>query len=77
MGNVGGNRGTVSFSLAAAMQAVNGIAVKVMVDRWAEAPAESQELLFEGAYAVRQIEGAFIVMLFVVLLPVRRWIHQR
>lgn len=58
---------TVSLSLAAAMQAVDGIALKVMVDRWAEAPPESQELLFEGAYAVRQIEGAFMAMLFVIL----------
>lgn len=57
----------VSLSLAAAVQAVDGIALKVMVDRWADAPAESQHLLFEGAYAVRQIEGGLLALLFVVL----------
>jgi hypothetical protein len=57
----------VSLSLAAAVQAVDGIALKVMVDRWADAPVESQGLLFEGAYAVRQIEGGLLALLFVVL----------
>lgn len=57
----------VSLSLAATVQAVDGIALKVMVDRWAAAPAESRELFFEGAYAVRQIEGGFLALLFVVL----------
>jgi hypothetical protein len=57
----------VSLSLAAALQAVDGIALKVMVDRWADAPAESRDLLLEGAYAVRQIEGGLQALLFVVL----------
>ncbi|WP_436347037.1 hypothetical protein [Natronorubrum sp. FCH18a] len=51
-----------SLTLAAALQAVDGIVLKVMVDRWAEAPAESQESLFAGAYAVRQIEGGLLAM---------------
>lgn len=52
----------MSLTLVAALQAVDGIALKVLVDRWAEAPAESQALLFEGAYAVRQIEGSLLAL---------------
>ena len=52
----------MSLTLATALQAVDGIALKVLVNRWAEAPAESQELLFESAYVVRQIEGGLLAM---------------
>ncbi|ADB60961.1 hypothetical protein Htur_2078 [Haloterrigena turkmenica DSM 5511] len=63
-----GAAGTVmSLTLAAALQAIDGIALKLLVDRWAETSAESQELLFEGAYAVRQIEGAVLAMFVVGL----------
>lgn len=53
---LGGIGAFASLSLSAALQAVDGIALKVMVDRWAGAPAEEQTLLLESAFAVRQIE---------------------
>ena len=39
-----------------ALQAVDGIALKFMVDAWAAAPAAQKEGLFHAAFAVRQIE---------------------
>jgi len=45
-----------SLALAAALQAVDGIALKTMVDAWAEAPAPQKESAFRAAFAVRQIE---------------------
>jgi hypothetical protein len=41
---------------AAALQAVDGIALKRMVDRWAAAGPEQKPYVFEAAFAVRQIE---------------------
>jgi hypothetical protein len=52
----GGAGAVVSLALSGALQAVDGIALKVMVDRWAAASPEEQALLFESAFAVRQIE---------------------
>src|SRR5829696_8566270 len=43
-------------AIAAALQAVDGVALKVMVDRWAQASGEARARAFEGAVAVRQIE---------------------
>lgn len=51
-----------TVTLAGALQAVDGIALKVMVDRWAEAPADVQALYFEGAFAVRQVEVGLAAM---------------
>ena len=49
-----------------ALQAVDGVALKVMVDRWAAASGDAKALAFEGAFAVRQIEiglaGLFSVL---------------
>jgi hypothetical protein len=45
-----------SMSLAAALQAVDGVALKFMVDRLSSASPEALAVVFEGAYAVRQIE---------------------
>lgn len=45
-----------SVSTAAALQAVDGVALKVMVDRWAVATGAARSLAFEGAFAVRQVE---------------------
>ncbi|HET8580778.1 MAG TPA: DUF4386 family protein [Nitrospiraceae bacterium] len=45
-----------SLSVAAALQAVDGVALKAMVDRWAAAPAAEKEMLFHATFAVRQIE---------------------
>ena len=44
------------MSVAAALQAVDGIALKFMVDRWMSAPPDSKSLFFESAFGVRQIE---------------------
>jgi hypothetical protein len=52
-----GTAGAVaSVAVAAALQAVDGVALKVVVDRWAAAEGEARALAFEAAYAVRQIE---------------------
>ena len=47
----------VSVSAYAVFIAVDGVALGILVDRWAEAGGERQELLYETAYAVRQIEA--------------------
>ncbi|MPZ93161.1 MAG: DUF4386 family protein [Actinobacteria bacterium] len=47
---------TASIAVAAALQAVDGIALKTMVDRWAAAIGQEQRIAFEAALAVRQIE---------------------
>jgi hypothetical protein len=45
-----------SIAVAAVLQAVDGVALKVMVDRWAAAGAELGDASFEAAFAVRQVE---------------------
>lgn len=45
-----------SLALAAALQAVDGIALKAMVDTWARASAAQKEAAFLAALGVRQIE---------------------
>jgi hypothetical protein len=42
-----------SLALAAVLQAVDGIALKHMVDAWAAAPAAQKEAAFHAALAVR------------------------
>jgi hypothetical protein len=44
------------IAIAAALQAVDGVALKHMVDRWAAAGPEHKPAVFEAAFAVRQIE---------------------
>jgi hypothetical protein len=51
--------GVASLALAAALQAVDGIALKAMVDAWAAAPAAEKNAAFRAAFAVRQIEIGF------------------
>jgi len=46
----------VSLAVAVVLQAVDGIALKLMVDAWAAAPAAQKEGIFHAAFAVRQIE---------------------
>jgi hypothetical protein len=53
----------VSLAIAAMLQAVDGIALKNMVDAWAAAPAEQKDGLFQAAFAVRQIEIGLASML--------------
>jgi len=63
-----GLAGTVaSIAVAAALQAVDGVALKVTVDRWAAATGEVRLAIYEAAHAVRQIEiglASFLSILF-------------
>jgi hypothetical protein len=43
-------------AISAALQAVDGVALKFMVDHWAGTTGEAQKVIFEAAFAVRQIE---------------------
>lgn len=45
-----------SLTLTAVLQAVDGFALKAIVDTWAAAPTPQKEAIFYAAYAVRQIE---------------------
>ncbi|HTF33433.1 MAG TPA: DUF4386 family protein [Myxococcota bacterium] len=45
-----------SLAVAAALQAVDGVALKAMVDSWAAAQGREKEVLFQASFAVRQIE---------------------
>ncbi len=45
-----------SLAVAAALQAVDGVALKAAVDAWAAAPAAEKAPAFSAAFAVRQIE---------------------
>ena len=56
-----------SLAIAGALQAVDGIALKVMVDRWAAALGAQKEMWFDAAFAVRQIEVGLASMLSLFL----------
>jgi hypothetical protein len=45
-----------SLAVAAVLEAVDGVALKAMVDRWATATGDEQRVAFEAALAVRHIE---------------------
>ena len=45
-----------SLAVTTVLQAVDGVALKVMVDAWAAAPAAQKEVIFHAAFAVRQVE---------------------
>jgi hypothetical protein len=47
---------TASLAVATALQAIDGIALKAMVDTWAVSPAAHKEVAFHAAFAVRQVE---------------------
>src|SRR5262249_16930867 len=55
------------LAVAAALQAVDGVALKTMVDRWSSAPAQQKQMAFYAAFAVRQIESGLASMLSLVL----------
>src|SRR5215468_8177632 len=57
---------TASVAAAAALQAVDGVALKVMVDRWAQASGDARQLALEAAFAVRQIETGLASLLSVL-----------
>lgn len=62
-----GLAGTASLiAVAAALQAVDGLALKAMVDRWANATGEARVLAYESAFAVRQIEIGLASLLSLV-----------
>ena len=52
-----------SLAVAAALQAVVGVALKAMVDRWAAAVEPDKLMIFQAAVAVRQIEIGLASML--------------
>ncbi len=53
---IGAAGSVASLAVAAALQAVDGIALKMMVDVWAAAAEPDKTTLFYVAYGVRQIE---------------------
>jgi hypothetical protein len=62
-----GLAGTAAIiAVAAALQAVDGVALKVMVDRWAAASGDARALAYETAFAVRQIEIGLASLLSLV-----------
>lgn len=56
-----------SLAVATVLQAVDGIALKVMVDAWAVAPAEQKDIAFHAAFAVRQVEIGLASVLSLLL----------
>ena len=56
-----------SMAVAAALQAVDGVALKVMVDRWAAAQEPAKGALFHAAFGVRQIETGLASMASLLL----------
>jgi len=53
LGTVGA---VASLAVAAALQAVDGVALKATIDSWAAAEGREKEMLFQVAFGVRQIE---------------------
>ncbi len=53
---IGAAGSIVTLAVAAALQAVDGVALKMMVDAWAAAAEPDKTTLFYAAYGVRQIE---------------------
>lgn len=53
---LGNTAAAASLALAATLQAVDGVALKVMVDRWASSVGPEKDMLFYAALGVRQIE---------------------
>jgi hypothetical protein len=63
---IGATGAAATIALAAALQAVDGVALKVMVDRWAAATGDARALAYEAAFAVRQVEIGLASLLSVV-----------
>jgi hypothetical protein len=73
-----------SIAVASALQAVDGIALKAAVDRWAASFGPARTLAFQAAFAVRQIEiglasvscllfGLTVILFGIALLVDRRF----
>ena len=58
---------TASLAIAIALQAVDGVALKMMVDHWAMAQSTDKAMLFYAAFGVRQIEVGLASMLSLIL----------
>ena len=56
-----------SLALAAALQAVDGIALRAMVENWMAAAATQKESALQSAFAVRQVEIGLASVLSLVL----------
>jgi hypothetical protein len=54
--SLGSAAASASTAAVAALQAVDGVALKVMVDRWAAAPEPEKAVIFAAAFGARQIE---------------------
>jgi hypothetical protein len=65
-GWVGALGAVASVTLAAVLQAVDGVALKVMATRWLTAGAAAEGPAFEAAVAVRQIEVGLASLLSIV-----------
>jgi hypothetical protein len=55
-----------SVAMAAALQAVDGVALKASVDRWMQATGDARARAFEAAFAVRQVEIGMASLLSVL-----------
>jgi hypothetical protein len=64
---LGAGGAIAGLSVAAALQAVDGIALKAMVDAWATAPEAAKDAVFHAAFAVRQVEIGLASVLSLVL----------
>jgi hypothetical protein len=53
---IGAAGAVASIAVAAVLQAVDGVALKVAVDRWAASEGEARRLAYEAAHALRWIE---------------------
>ena len=56
-----------SIALTAALQAVDGIALRVMVQNWATAAITQKPIAFQSAFAVRQLEIGLASVLSILL----------
>jgi len=57
---------TLFAAVYAIFTAVDGVALKVLVSRWADAGPEEQQLLYETAFAVRQVEAGLFSLQWLV-----------
>ena len=64
---LGSGGAIASLAVAVVLQAVDGVALKVMVDAWASASAEQKQIAFQAAFAVRQVEIGLVSMLGLLL----------
>lgn len=59
--------GVAALATTAVLQAVDGVALKVMTDAWTNAPADQEQITFQAAMSVRQIEigvASLVALLF-------------